>query len=519
MKRILALILALLTLAALLPGCGDDSGAYVPTGNALVMDDGSTIATVPEQDEGIDQTVKLTWYPEKTMNPLECADLTNRTLFSLIYQSLFVVDKDYQVEPMLCRQYFRSEDMRTYIFYIERATFSDGSLLTAEDVVATLNAAMNSTYYGGRFHYVDSVTLTGDGGIQVDLLTPMENLPILLDVPIVKVTELEADRPLGTGPYVLEPSLGGMRLRRRTDWWCKADMVLDAESIPLMAAESATQIRDTFEFEGLSLVCANPGADSHADYRCDYELWDCESGTFVYIGCNLESELFSDPAIRSALTYAIDRETVAADFYRGFGRAASLPASPTSPYYNQALAARYDYEPEKFRQALTQAEKVGQSIRLLVNSDDSLRLRAARSIAQMLTDCGLVVELKEQTTRDYMECLIYRTYDLYVGQTKLSANMDLTQFFKPWGELGYGRLEDGTLYAMCQQAMANSGNYYNLHQAAMEDGRVCPVLFYNYAVYVTRGLLTDPEPARDNVFFYSLGKTMEETMIQPETEA
>lgn len=517
-RRFIALALAALLLAGVVCGCGMDSGTYTPTGGALVMDDGSTVATTPLEEE-LDQnlTMKLAWYPEKTMNPLECTDLTNRTLFSLIYQGLFSVDSEYNVEGVLCKRYTMSQDMKTYTFYLENATFSDGSPVTATDVAATLNAAMDSTYYGGRFYYVDTVEAVSGDAVTIRLRTPMENLPILLDVPILKEEELESQRPLGTGPFYLETTLAGMQLRRRSNWWCRAELPISVEAVSLSVAESATQIRDSFEFEGLSLVCANPGADSHADYRCDYELWECESGTFVYIGCNMDSGLFSDDSVRKALTYAIDRDTLAEKYYRGFGRSATLPASPTSPYYDQALAAKYGYDPQRFIDALEAGGKQGATVRLLVNSDDSLRLRAARDIASMLTDCGLVVEMKELGSNDYKECLYYRTYDLYVGQTRLSANMDLTHFFYTWGDMSYGKIEDGTLYALCQQSLANSGNYYNLHQAVMEDGRLCPVLFYNYAVYVTRGVLGDLAPARDNVFWYSLGKNAGDILVPEET--
>ena len=516
MKRILALLLAALMLLA---GCGQDTDApHVPTGGALVMDDGSTLATVPNQESADpNMTFKLAWYPEKTMNPLECTDLTNRTLFSLIFQSLFSVDSGYNVEPVLCRKYTVSEDMRTYTFYLENATFSDGSRVTADDVSATLNAAKESTYYGGRFYHVEKIEPVGSDAVTLRLRTPMENLPILLDVPIVKAGQVAEQRPIGSGPYYLEATLGGMQLRRRANWWCSTDLPVAVDAISLMEAESATQIRDSFEFEGLSLVCANPGTDSHADFRCDHELWECESGTFVYIGCNMDSLVFSEDSVRKALPFAIDRDSLAEKYYRGFGRSASLPASPTSPYYDQALAGRYSYDPQRFTDALAAAGKQGSTVRLLVNSDDSLRLRAARDVAKMLTDCGLVVELKELNSQDYKECLVYRTYDLYLGQTRLSANMDLTHFFYTWGDMSYGKIEDGTLYALCQQALANRGNYYNLHQAVMEDGRLCPVLFCNYAVYVTRGAISELEPARDNVFHYSLGKTMEDILSEEET--
>ena len=43
----------------------------------------------------------------------------------------------------------------------------------------------------------------------------------------------------------------------------------------------------------------------------------------------------------------------------------------------------------------------------------------------------------------------------------------------------------------------------------MDDGRLCPILFTGYAVYATRGLMTNLTPARDHIFFYHLDKTMD----------
>jgi hypothetical protein len=47
----------------------------------------------------------------------------------------------------------------------------------------------------------------------------------------------------------------------------------------------------------------------------------------------------------------------------------------------------------------------------------------------------------------------------------------------------------------------------------MDDGRLCPILFRSYAVYATRGLLTGLTPARDSVFYYSLGRSMENALL------
>lgn len=511
MKRLISLILcaaALLCLCA----CGSDPSAYTPTGDALDSHDPTVPAvTRPISVQPQRQEITMAYYPGKSFNPLLTTDYTNRALIPLIYQGLFTVDRDYQPKPMLCKSFTMTEDMRTYVFYLQDATFSDGSRLVAQDVVATLNAALESEVYMGRFHNVKEITTTPDGGVMIKLAVPYENLPILLDVPILKAAELERDRPIGTGPYRLDATTDGMRLYRRTDWWCRAELSITANPITLIPAENTVHIRDEFEFGEINLVCANPISNDHADYRCDYELWDCESGVFLYLGCNMDSDVFSVSTVRSALTHAIDRSKLAV-FYRGFARTTTLPVSPLSPYYNAGLAARYDYNPSRFAQAVISAQIAGREVILLVNSDDVLRVQAARSVADMLTECGLTVVMSELDTAAYRKALRYGNYDLYLGQTKLSPNMDLTAFFNNKGALDYGGLSDVALNALCNEALANRGNYYNLHQEAADDGRITSIAFLNYAVYADRGLITKMIPARDNIFYYDLGKSLEDVL-------
>ena len=514
MKKLICIFLCVAMVA--LTGCNPEDKPYTPTGDGLTWEEGYTGPTHAADDTPSNQSLTLTYYPNLSLNPYTATDFTNRTLFSLIYQGLFTVDRGYAPAPMLCKSYRVSQDMKTYTFYLENARFSDGSAVTAADVVASLLAAKESTVYGGRFTHITQVILSEDSGITITLDTPYEDLPLLLDIPIVKQDQVAASQPLGSGPYVLDTTSQTAVLRRNTNWWCNYKMVVTAPAITLTTATSATDIRDQFEFSGLSLVCADPGSDRYADYRCDYELWDCENNIFLYVACNMESPVFSDAKIRSALTRAIDRDTLAESYYRGFARSATLPASPLFPYYSQVLAEKYVYDGGiQLTEAVSDAKlPKDTTVVLLVNSEDSLRLRVARDIADMLTACGLTVEMSEQKTAAYLKALKTKAYDLYVGQTKLSANMDLSAFFSGKGALNYGGLSDIGLYTFCTEALANHGNYYTLHQNVMEDGRLCPILFRSYAVYAIRGLLTGLTPARDSVFYYSPGKTLEDALIE-----
>ena len=508
MKRILCLCLCAVLL---LSGCAG-KGEYTPTGDALEYGDDYTGPTYVREQEA--QSLTLTWYSGRTMNPFNCTDFTNQALFSLLYQGLFSPDRNYGTEPILCKSYRVSEDMKTYTFYPEDAVFSDGTHMSAADVKASYDAAKNSKNYSGRFQHIQSVELSTDGGVVVSLDTPYEDLPLILDIPIVPAGQVEADRPVGTGPYKLGKTTTGDCLQRRTDWWCKAQLDVSAETIPLMEAGSPTQIRDSFQFGGLDLVCADPGSDRYADYRCDYELWDSENGIFVYIAFCANSEVFSDPEVRAAVTYAVDRDTITATEYRGFARSASLPASPLFPYYSSTLAGKYRYDPEKFAQIVQTKELADKEVIFLVNSDDSLRLRVARTIAQSMTAGGLKVTLKPLGGNAYQKAIRNREFDLYLGQTRLSANMDLSPFFSQNGELSFGGVNNVSAFTLCQEALANHGNYYTLHKSVMDNGLLCPILFRSYSIYATRGLISRLSPSRDSVFHYSLGKTMSEAQIK-----
>lgn len=442
----------------------------------------------------------LSYIPEAGFNPYECTQLLNRPVISAMYQGLFIVTSQYRAEPVLCKTYTMSPNLMEYRFQLEPATFSDGTTLQAEDVVASLQAAKGSKVYGDRLRHVTSIRAQSSTEVAITLDTPYENLPVLLDIPVVKAAEVKETHPLGTGPYSLSDSNGSLSLVRRSQWWSEYAPAVSFDQIPLSVAVTPSDVRDHFEFGTTDLVCADPGSPSYVKYRCDYELWDCATGIMLYLGCNNGgSSPFSNGEIRAALTNGVDRKALV-EVYGGFAQAACLPASPESDVYDSTLAASFDYNPEAFSQALQNAGMYGTSARLLVCSDNPKRVQAAQTIAKQLTDSGLTVEVNAKSWDGYMEALKVGNFDFYLGEVRLSPNFDLSPFFDANGALNYGGMTDAEQYALCLKALENSGNYYDLHSAVMEDGQLCPLMFRTYAVYVTRGSMTGLLPGLDNVF-------------------
>ena len=528
MRKNLSLLLALSLLLGLFSGCANkiDNSGYVATGDAILMEGQDPEDLMPEEEDT--QELTLAYYPDRKLNPLFGSDYTNRVLMSLMYQGLFAVDNRKNVVPILCGEYQVSANSRNWTFYPDpNARFSDGTRVTAEDILATYTKVKENDYYKNRFYHLWEMSITEDGrGVIFKLDTPYENLPLLLDVPIVKADQVEAELPLGTGPYIFEKDESSARLQRVSNWWCgETEIPATDETIDLVEVTSPADVRDEFQFGDVSVVCTNPMSDSFAEYRCDYELWEIESGYFMYLGCNiLYSDFFEDGTLRTFLTYAIDREALAESAYNGMVDPVTLPASPSFIHYNKTLASQYGYDSLKFIGKLggyriPQKDGGGnKELRILVNSDDSARVRIARKLAETLTAMGLPSTTLECAGSVYKDAVYYQNFDVYLGMTRLSANMDLTEYFRPWGAMGAGGLAHETLYNMCLNALENSGNYYNLYSKLAEDGRIIPMMFGYYAVYAKRGLMPDLAPSRDNVFYYTLGKTMDGIRIETEYE-
>ena len=75
MNRILSLLLAFCLLATLAAGCDYRPGDYTPTGDALDDATGTPVQKPTYQD----QNLTLAYYPDRSLNPYDSTDFTNRS--------------------------------------------------------------------------------------------------------------------------------------------------------------------------------------------------------------------------------------------------------------------------------------------------------------------------------------------------------------------------------------------------------------------------------------------------------
>lgn len=505
-------ILSLLLLLALLAGCAAPAETEAQPEPAAPPETPETPVETPEAPEGFG----LAYEADAGFNPYNCMSLCNRTVLSLLYEPLFTVDAAFHAAPYLVQSYSASGDGRTHTLTLrEDAAFSDGSPLTSDDVSASIQAARGSAYYGQRLRHIASVTVTGAHGLAITTDAACGSLDALLNIYVVKAGTTGDDVPVGSGPYKLEN--GSLR---RWDWWRTATPPLHDEQVSLVSVSSPADVRDAFEYGQITLAAADPNVGARSAYHADFELWNNATTVMQYVGFNLNSSVFSQTQVRAAVTYAVDRDAIAAGTAGGFAAAAVLPASPYAAVYDQRLADTYAYNPAALSDAFSAAGyTAGRAVSsseeeadapsdgvMLVCSASEQRVAAAQAIVDSLSENGLYLTLRALPYDEYTRALDRGEFDAYYGEVRLQPDFDLSVFFDAAGSLCYGSIADSSVARLCDLAMENAGNVYDLHAEIMRRGLLCPVLFKTYALYTARGRITSLASCLDGVFLMPMSQ-------------
>lgn len=494
------LILILLALSLLLTGCAGSGERGAVSAPAESSPSSAEEERPPQEEATVPFT--LAAYSAYSFHPALAANRANLTLSPLLYEGLFLVDERFQAVPVLCRSYFSSEDKLTWTFTLHTGvTFSDGTPLTALEAADALNLARSPQ---GRYakRLADVVSITGDGQVlTVVLRRPNGSLPLLLDIPIALG---EGDRPAGTGPYVLAGGEENLFLIARTGWWQGKPVPLN--TIPLQAVSKSDELIYAFDAGDVSLVDVDLMATSAMGYGGNYQTWDYATAGLVYLGFNLQRGPCRSAEVRRCLARAVDRTAVVSTAYANHAVPAALPVHPNSPLYDPGTEERWAYAPEELASRLDSLRLGGQTLRLLVNTENIARTAAARLIAYQLEAAGLTVELHQLPFEDFTAALSQGDFDLYLAEVVLTADFDLTALLASGGALNYGGWQDSETDALITTLRTAADG--DRPQAAAqlfvrleEQLPMLPLCFKNGSVLTQWGRLSGLNPIRGNAFY------------------
>ena len=513
LKKIAALIIAGMLL--LLSGCRgntDNTSSSLP--------DGTVDASLLERNY-----ITLLYSASDTFNPYTATTDTNRQLCKLIYEPLLKLDNEFNVNYSLAERV--ELDGKLCTVTIKNTRFSDGSTITAEDVVYSFNLAKkSSTEYAYKLYSAESATAKDSRTVVFKLAKADPYFTNLLDFPILKsgsekqtTSDSVALPPIGCGRYKVDGSL--------------TKLVLNKTSLANASDYSIKEIRliNAPDSESLSHYVEIGAADMYYSDISDGNILrmsgkkvNININHIVYIGVNHSYGDLGLNELRQAISAGIDRAAVCRD-----------------GYYNNAIAATGFFnplwEPVKSVQNIETAanqeitienlEKIGYNsiddsgirkkggIRLqfnmLVNSENRTRVASAQLIAKQLSACGIKINVVEKSYEDYKAALESGDFQLYLGEVALTPNMDLSSLVNEGGSAAYGvkKQTDDKDEALADEAAEDTENVQENEESSATAAQLIEGLYngLNTVADVASVLQTEmpfiPVCYRTGVLFYN----------------
>lgn len=462
-----------------------------------------TPSAAPEQ-----QAFTLPYDPNGDLHPILSSSRTNAVLTGLVYQGLFELDNTFTPHEVLCSGYSVSDDQSVWTFTIGDRTFSDGSPVTAADVVHSINLARTSTLYSSRLSDIQSVSAGESGTVILTLSTPNSLLPTLLDIPVIRDLK-DGSIPLGTGPYRFVENSGSLQLVRNPS---ASDTLPD--EIPLLAIEDADDLIYAFDSGSISLTVSDLTGSNALGYSAGYEAFDFPTSAMLYVGFQAASGPCADPLVRQAISRSFDRETVASSLLAGHADATCLPFSPHSPLYSPAHEAvgiynsaavetlLHDAGYAKGEDGILRRKRSPLALTFVVNTDSSFKLAIADYLADQLTDLGMEITLKKLAWDDYLATLERGEFDLYLGEVTLTADFDLRPLVDAEGALNFGHFQsiqmDTALFVL---RFIGAESTFLLDQF-QTDVPFAPLCFKRHSVLTQWQAVSGLNPTRQNPFYH-----------------
>ena len=297
-----------------------------------------------------------------TLTPYVVKDLYGEIAQQWVLESLIAIDPNtLEYIPWLAESYRISADGLTITYKLRKnICFSDGSPITAQDVVFSFNTTMNPEVdFAERsfFTEVKSCTAVGTDTVIFKFTQPyFLSLYITGGMQIIPQKNYQFSSGdqfnnrgrllVGSGPYMLDhwtagqqmvfvrnPNSGG-RGRHLTGLFIASSLIRRRKCSPIWPGDiDAIDITPGVDPEEWVKYTADPDFVKNNLY---YKFYSLDTG-FWFINWNLRKPEFSDRLTRTALTMLVDRDSIVKTLLHGLGMQVTGPFSPISPQNDPSI--------------------------------------------------------------------------------------------------------------------------------------------------------------------------------------
>ena len=474
------------------------------------------------------------------IRPLEPVERDFMSIYELMYDGLMFINDDYLPECALAESY--SHAGKTWTFKLrENLKFSDGSPVTADDVVATTNWILNKVkfaeeaakadpdgavydkgYYMNLKCFVDSISARDDRTVVIKAERSYYGLLYALTYPILPAWALEMDNPPGTGAYMAESFIPGntLQLVPNQHWWKARPQVT---SILFVMHQLPAQVIEAYEYARVDAAFTR--AIASAQYKSgtsslalDYRTNQLECLLMNHSG----NSLLASKNVREAIRYLINVDYIAQQIYNGMVERTNTPFISGTWMYNEGIASYFKQDAEKARQLLDadgwsdtnddgildKPNNKGESVKLDIDlyvyeePDNDVRLETANYIKDTLEEYGFSINIITVSYAQAAQKLSAGAFDMCLASYAMDVCPD-AGFMLIGGNTGnYSRYRSTAMNDLCAElrTQLDQPSYqYTLYKIQEQFAKDCPFIcmFYRSGTVLTRKMYTTARDVRE----------------------
>ncbi|WP_426187270.1 ABC transporter substrate-binding protein [Microbacterium sp. TWP3-1-2b2] len=340
MRSPFALVAAIAVSALVLVGCS-------PSGGETVEEDSSIY-------------IGSLYEPQNLSNTQGGGQGVTEAFNGNVYEGLYRLTDDGEVEPLLATDAEKSEDGLTYTITLrDDVTFHSGKALTSADVKASVEAVTAEDSQSARasaFAVISGIETPDETTVVFTLSEP--SISFLYNLAYIWIVNGEATDLTttedGTGPYTLDEWKQGstLTLTRWDDYWGEA--AKNGEVVFNYYTDATAQNNALLTGE-IDLITSIQSPDALEQFDNDsYTISEGTSTTKELLAFNDRVAPFNDPLVRKAIYSAIDTKKLLNSIWADYGTLIGSMVPPTDPWYED-LTDVNPYDVDLAKQQLAEA--------------------------------------------------------------------------------------------------------------------------------------------------------------------
>lgn len=348
-------------------------------------------------------------------------------LYFQVYDTLVSIDSEGKYVPMLAESWEMADDGMSFTFKLrEGVLFQNGNTMTADDVVFSINAALESGKVTTYSYGMDHMEVVDEYTVKLVMAEPYPEVLGELALTFFSIVDksvaekldpaqwsLEEITGAGCGAYILSEVESGshMTLTAFEDYWGGAPEI-DTVIMQIITDESTAVVAlETGDVD----FCYNI---TKFNYDKLIQLDSISTGEqecrqLVYVPVNVSEQNNNSPIqdkkVRQAINYALDREALNIIFSDGFGTITSNGNLPGEIGYNEDTQVRRDLE--KAKQLIAESGYPdGCTLTMLICTAFNSGFKSITEVIQAeLAEIGITLEVIDQPMASFFDSL--RTMD------------------------------------------------------------------------------------------------------------